>query len=585
MVGEGHGRVPLQHLRPTAVCVEGPAHATSATAIDDSGEEKRCQRPGSSTDEGVGGLSPEATGREDGEGERDEEGEDGRLPRRITTPFTVTHEEKEQHELTHTPYRSWCRHCVRARGRNEPHRSREEEQRRTGVPRVSMDYFFMSKEDEQAHSNPLIVMLDEETGEKYARVVGQKGVGGAGDMDWLIRDMSDELRAWGHPGGESGHIILKSDGEQAIVALRDSLAKYHGGKVVPESPPRGESASNGAVESAGKLVREFVRVLKEQVEHSAQLDLGTTDVLTLWMVRWAAMLCSRYLVGKDGLTAYQRRRGRNCHIPVVIFGEKVWYKQIRASKERKDKFESEWQEGIWLGHRRNTNEHVIGTRDGAVRAYAIKRKDASQRWDATLLKEIRGTPEQPNPHKPGSAIPIRINFDPPAERPPQVEEPLIRARQVRRMKITSCMLEQFGYTEGCDGCRYKQAGFEESRNHSEQCRTRIEDAMTATEEGRRAKQRQDERINHALAQHLEQADRQRAEGDDVVLQVDAQPDADMTVGDAEDADMEGGTHELRQEGGHAQASDIILQDGGGDSLSFLDLSVGNSARMPSGRTS
>ena len=60
--------------------------------------------------------------------------------------------------------------------------------------------------------------------------------------------------------------MLKSDGEPAIVQLRDAVARYVGGRVVPEDTPRGESQSNGTVEEAGKTVREYTRVLKEQVE-------------------------------------------------------------------------------------------------------------------------------------------------------------------------------------------------------------------------------------------------------------------------------------------------------------------------------
>ena len=528
-------------------------------------EARPCLRPGSSGD-GVGaGLSQqgETEQAERGDG-REEEGEDGRAPQRLRTPFTVTAEEKEKHELTHTPYRAWCRHCVRARGRNEAHRSREEDKKRSGVPRIAMDYFFMSKEDDEAQKNPLIVLVDEETGEKYARAVGQKGLGAAGEMDWLVRDMSDELTAWGHPGGESGHIILKSDGEPAVVAVRDSLAKYHGGKVVQEGPPRGESASNGAVEVAGRTVREFTRVLKEQVEYSAQIELGTAEALTAWMVRWAAMLCSRFLVGKDGLTAYERRRGRPCQVPVVIFGEKVWYKEIRATKERKDKFESEWREGVWLGHRRNSNEHVIGTRSGAVRAYAIKRKDAAHRWDASLLKELRGTPQKPDPQRPGLVVPIRINFDMPAEAMPLAEGPQVRPRQARRMKITSRMLEQYGFTEGCEGCRFKQAGLEESRNHSEVCRKRVEEAIEATEEGKRAKARQDERVNSWIAERMEEADRSQqldAPG------ANAQASEEMAV-DATEVDAE--AMQVQEEPG---AGDMEgLTDSG--ALGVLDLSEG-----------
>jgi hypothetical protein len=250
------------------------------------------------------GLSPKgAAGQDAGErekepGEGQEEGEEGRQPVRARAPQQVSKEEREVHELTHTPYRAWCRHCVKARGRNMPHRSGDHEHKAAGVPKISMDYYFMSKADEQASANPLIVMVDEDTGEKYARAVGHKGIGKEREMDWLIKDMSMELRAWGHPGGEGGHIILKSDGERSIVAVRDALARYHGGKVVPESPARGESQSNGAVEEAGKTTREFVRVIKEHMEDYAKIQLECDDAVVVWMVRWAAMMCSRYLVGR-----------------------------------------------------------------------------------------------------------------------------------------------------------------------------------------------------------------------------------------------------------------------------------------------
>jgi len=73
-----------------------------------------------------------------------------------------------------------------------------------------------------------VVILDEE-GVKYARAVGRKGLGGAGEMDWLAKDRSDELKAWGHPRGSGNRLILKSDRETSIVAMREALGRYHGG--------------------------------------------------------------------------------------------------------------------------------------------------------------------------------------------------------------------------------------------------------------------------------------------------------------------------------------------------------------------
>ena len=36
-------------------------------------------------------------------------------------PVLPSEAEVEQHELTHLPFRSWCRHCVRAKGKESPH--------------------------------------------------------------------------------------------------------------------------------------------------------------------------------------------------------------------------------------------------------------------------------------------------------------------------------------------------------------------------------------------------------------------------------------------------------------------------------
>ena len=155
------------------------------------------------------------------------------------------------------------------------------------------------------------------------------------------------------------------------------------------------------------------------------------------MIRWAAMLYSRYAAGRDGRTPYERRRGRPCRLPIVCFGEKVWYKELRVGKERQNKFDSEWREGLWLGQARSSNESVIGTSHGVVRAYAIKRRDPDSRWSAELIRGLVGTPQQPNPNVPGHRIPIRVNFDdtPQADDTPVVgPEPI--HRQIRRMRIT-----------------------------------------------------------------------------------------------------------------------------------------------------
>ena len=52
---------------------------------------------------------------------RDEEGEEGRGVVVLPVPQKVTKAQRDEHNLTHMPYRSWCPYCVRARGRNQQH--------------------------------------------------------------------------------------------------------------------------------------------------------------------------------------------------------------------------------------------------------------------------------------------------------------------------------------------------------------------------------------------------------------------------------------------------------------------------------
>ena len=461
-------------------------------------------------------------------------GEEGRLAVGLSAPVRVSKAEVEKHELTHVPYRSWCPICVRARGRKMPHYRRKERHDEVGmrIPRISMDYFFMSKHDEEAKENPVLVVLNEETNERYARATGRKGIGTEGVMEWLVRDVSEELKSWGHAGGTGGHIILKCDGEKAMTAFRDAVARFHGGVVVPESPAKGESQSNGSVEGSGRIVREFVRVFKIQLEEKAGADIASTDVILQWAVRWAAMVCSRYLIGEDGKTGFERRRGRPCILVVVPFGEKVWYKEVREGKHRKHHLETEWKEGIWLGHSRNTNEALIGTREGVVRAYSIKRREPHERWDAALIKEIKGTPKQPDPSRAGFEIPTKINFDPEIREVPQLSQPKRKDIDIRRMRITPALLQRYGYTEGCEGCRYKRAGLADGRSHSERCRTRIYEAMGESEEGKRVRERDDERLNMRMEGVYEEmiGNDGKTVSEEALEAKGAQEDVEMTEG-------------------------------------------------------
>ena len=179
-----------------------------------------------------------------------------------------------------------------------------------------------------------------------------------------MKDMHQELKAWGHPGGADNALILKSDGEPAIVAVREAFAICHGGRVTPERLPRGEHQANGMAEEAGRTARYHARVLNIHLHTNIGREVEASEPIMPWLIRWAAMAVSRYSRGKDGRSPYERQKGRRCDMEVVPFGEVVLHRLPEVATERPQALEERWAKGVWLGHARASNTSLVATDNG-----------------------------------------------------------------------------------------------------------------------------------------------------------------------------------------------------------------------------
>ena len=65
-----------------------------------------------------------------------------RRPRMVTDVREPTLQARIRHELTHVPYRPWCKFCVAGRGRSRYHRELEHDLE-AEVPVVAMDYGYL----------------------------------------------------------------------------------------------------------------------------------------------------------------------------------------------------------------------------------------------------------------------------------------------------------------------------------------------------------------------------------------------------------------------------------------------------------
>ena len=138
-----------------------------------------------------------------------------------------------------------------------------------------------------------------------------------------------------------------------------------------------------------------------------------------------------------------------------MFGESIFYKQLGSD----DKGDPQWHDGIWVGTSSGSNEHIIATNQGVVRAFAVRRKPQEDRWNAEQIDQIQGTPSQPDPTRPGIRIPIRVNFDPiPSDIASPYDGETVPAYTAKSVYIKPWMLEKWGRTEGCPECDRQAAG-------------------------------------------------------------------------------------------------------------------------------
>ena len=82
-----------------------------------------------------------------------------RKPTRTAEPTLPTEADVRDHEFTHLPYRSWCRHCVRGRGKVLDHRKTE---RDPLLNEIHIDYAFVGNLDEK-ETKCILVARDAKT--------------------------------------------------------------------------------------------------------------------------------------------------------------------------------------------------------------------------------------------------------------------------------------------------------------------------------------------------------------------------------------------------------------------------------------
>ena len=186
-------------------------------------------------------------------------GEEAELPKKVYYDTRPSKEEVELHDLTHLPYRSWCPHCVKGKAERRHHRKRLRS-RISSIPGISVDYIWLKGKkgdgDDENKGNPILVMRCSQSKLTWSKVVLRKGV-----EPYSVKFACDMMAFSGHR-----KVILKSDGESSITALKDAIKATCDVSMGVEVSPMGDSQANGEVERAIQTVQGQVRTMKSALD-------------------------------------------------------------------------------------------------------------------------------------------------------------------------------------------------------------------------------------------------------------------------------------------------------------------------------
>ena len=409
-------------------------------------------------------------------------------PRRVVpSPVLPSASQVALHRLTHHPYRSWCDECVEAFGRERVHCSSDHPGGRS-IPLISMDYLFVNDKGvwtrqelidsgvEESTTLKVLVVYDSATNGLFVHAVPCKGAN-----DFVVKSVVDCIAWLGH-----SRVVLRADGEPAMKAMifealkglkvegLDSAAPEHS---VPYDPQ-----TNGSAEAAVKLAKGGIRCNQLTLEKLAQARVPVGHPILTWLVRHVGFLRLTCVRGADGMTPFERARGKACRSEFYAFGEYCRYK-CRSHEGHIAGTDQRWSFGIWLGIELESGQNVLyDCKDEVIRhARTVMHLPDAQKFDKEKLALIKlATWSDHKSSDPGVSFRERVQDD------QQVAAGELA--KIRQLYLRQSDFDSHGYTDGCKKCEHTRVYGNNPDNkttsqHSDVCRTRIVAELTKSVAG------------------------------------------------------------------------------------------------------
>ena len=299
-----------------------------------------------------------------------------KAPRGLKVPPEPTASERRQYELTHLPYRDWCPHCVKDKGRHGASKKQLDRH-----PVIQVDYCFHST-DPQLPLRKLLTAVDIVTGVGMSVVVPSKG-----SDNYAVAEWKKFIYECGRTFG-----ISQYDQEKSLKALCTRVCAELGGLSI-RGAPVGHSQVQGSV---GQLQRTFygqLRALLYQIESNVHIEITSDSCIYPWCIKHAQWLINRFLIHSDGRTSYCRLWGKDYTGGLCCFGEVVQAKVIEIKFARKS--DTPWQTALWLGRDTEADEIIVALPDGVRKVRTIRRFSPSLQWNVDSVRSLQALPWKP----------------------------------------------------------------------------------------------------------------------------------------------------------------------------------------------
>ncbi len=279
------------------------------------------------------------------------------------------------------------------------------------------------------------------------------------------------------------------------------------GKVRDEQSPAHDSQGKGGVEVGVVRIRGLFRTLRLGLEASIGKKVPVDHAIMPWLLEHTALLFSFRSRLPSGLTPWATIRGRPFGQRLMGFGEVVLWKlptKGPASQPEGNRG-ARWSDGVSVGYSRSSYTFIVMPEDGKKAVISISRYPEQTRWSAEAISKIKATP--------WSELEIadpEVRFQEPVVDRQGVE--VAAQGALKRFRINAADLQAHGCTDGCPQCghirrygRGRAGGI-----HSDHFRERLLKAIGDTALGRQRLDDYDERVNRAMAEQIERAEKPAA---------------------------------------------------------------------------